>query len=38
MALAFDEAQRSIDAAGLLQAFSRPAPNRWQRWFGHSHG
>jgi serine/threonine-protein kinase Stk1 len=38
LALAFDEAQRSIDAAGLLHAFSRPAPSRWQRWFGHSHG
>ncbi|WAE52726.1 serine/threonine-protein kinase [Stutzerimonas frequens] len=38
LALAFDEAQRSIDAAGLLRAFSRPVPSRWQRWFGHSHG
>src|SRR5690606_29350871 len=32
LALAFDEAQRSIDAAGLLHAFSRPAPSRLQRW------
>ncbi|WP_313025326.1 serine/threonine-protein kinase [Pseudomonas lopnurensis] len=37
-ALAFDETQRRIDAAGLLQAFRHAAPGRLRRWFGYTHG
>ncbi|MGE4408406.1 MAG: serine/threonine protein kinase, partial [Pseudomonas sp.] len=37
-ALAFDETQRQIDVAGLLQAFRRPPTNRLRRWFGCTHG
>ncbi len=37
-ALAFDEAQRQIDVAGLLQAFRRHPTNRLRRWFGCTHG
>ncbi|WXL25714.1 serine/threonine-protein kinase [Ectopseudomonas mendocina] len=33
-ALAFEEAQRTITCAELLQAFRQPAPTRWERWFG----
>jgi len=37
-ALAFDETQRRIDAAGLLQAFRHAATGRLRRWFGYTHG
>ncbi|TBW10163.1 serine/threonine protein kinase [Azotobacter chroococcum] len=37
-ALAFDPAQRRIDAAGLLAAFRAPAPGRLRRWLRLTHG
>ena len=36
-ALAFDEAQRNIGCAELLQAFRRPPRSRLQRWLGKTH-
>lgn len=33
-ALAFEESQRTITCAELLETFRRPAPSRWKRWFG----
>jgi serine/threonine-protein kinase Stk1 len=33
-ALAFEEAQRSISCAQLLEVFRQAPANRWQRWFG----
>ncbi|MEX6500729.1 serine/threonine-protein kinase [Pseudomonas zhanjiangensis] len=33
-ALAFDEAQRRVCCAQLLEAFRRPPAPRWQRWLG----
>lgn len=37
-ALAFDEARRDIDAAGLLEAFRRPAPGLLQRLLRRTNG
>lgn len=34
-ALAFDEAQRSITCAQLLEVFRKPAPSGWRRWLRH---
>ena len=35
-ALAFDEAQRSISCAQLLEVFRQPLPSRWPRWLKRS--
>jgi serine/threonine-protein kinase Stk1 len=35
-ALTFDEAQRSITCAQLLEVFRQPLPSRWQRWWRRS--
>ena len=35
-ALAFDEAQRSITSAQLLEVFRQPLPSRWPRWLKRS--